>query len=280
MRILVVGATGVLGRQVVPRLVERGHAVRAVVRGDTQARVFAALGVESRRGDILDAAGLAEAARGCDVALHLATAIPTGPHADWSRNDRIRRDGTRNLLAAAAGAGARRYVQQSITMLYGDCGQTLMDEDAPLRPTPRIQSAADMEDLVRGSGLDWQILRGGPFYGAGAGRDQEWRAAAREGRLALPGDGAALTSLIHVVDMARAVVAAAERDVTGRVYNIVDDAPVSYAELFGYIAAQAGAPAPAAGGPPIMASLACANARARGELGWQPAYPTYRSGLA
>src|SRR5579885_2934342 len=103
MRILVVGATGVLGRNVLPRLLERGHRVRAVARRVEQVEMLQRLGVEARLGDILDASSLLSAAKGCDAALHLATAIPRpGQPGDWSLNDRIRREGTRNLLAATA----------------------------------------------------------------------------------------------------------------------------------------------------------------------------------
>ncbi|HST90429.1 MAG TPA: NAD(P)-dependent oxidoreductase [Ktedonobacterales bacterium] len=279
MRILVVGATGILGRHVIPRLVERGHAVRAVVRRTEQAGILRGLGVETAPGDILDQDSLYASARGCDAALHLATAIPRGPGGDWSANDRIRREGTRNLLAAATLAHVTRYLQQSITFLYGDTGAALVDESAPLRPSPRIQSAADMEELVRGSALEWLILRGGSFYGPGTGREDDWRAQARAGTLPLPGDGSALLSLIHVADMARAVVLAVESAPARTIANVVDDQPVSYRALYGYIAVQAGTPEPPAGGPPT-ASLACANARIKELLGWQPAYPTYRSGLA
>ena len=279
MRILVVGATGVLGRNAIPRLMERGHAVRAVVRRTEQAGILHGLGVETAPGDILDQDTLYASARGCDAALHLATAIPRGPGGDWSINDRIRREGTRNLLAAAALAHVPRYLQQSITFLYGDTGAAVVDESAPLRPNARIQSAADMEELVRAAPLEWIILRGGSFYGPGTGREDNWRAQARAGTLHLPGDGSALLSLVHVADMARAVVLAVESAPAQTVANVVDDQPVSYRALYGYIAAQAGMPEPPAGGPPT-ASLACANARIKELLGWQPAYPTYRSGLA
>jgi nucleoside-diphosphate-sugar epimerase len=279
MQILVVGATGVLGRQVVPRLVERGHSVRAVVRRPEAAHGLAAAGVEIAAGDILEAESLLAAARGCDAALHLATAIPK-PGGDWSRNDRIRRDGTRNLLAAAAANGVRRYVQQSIVMLYGDTGQTSVDEAAPLQPSPVIQSAADMEQMVQAAALDWCILRGGLFYGAGAGLEDGWRQAARAGTLQLPGDGSDLISLIHVVDMARAVVLAVEGAPPGSIYNVVDDEPARYADLLAYVAAQVGSSPPPTGGPRRMASFGCSNAKIKRELGWQPAYPSYRSGLA
>jgi 2-alkyl-3-oxoalkanoate reductase len=280
MQILVLGASGVLGRQVVPRLVERGHAVRAIVRRAEQARALQVTGAEPVLGDILDQESLHAAARNCDAILHLATAIPRTGDGDWSRNDRIRREGTDNLLAAAAANGVGRYVQQSIAMLYGDTGRSVVDESAPLQPTARIQSAADMEKMVRRARLDWCILRGGMFYGAGAGLEEEWRHAAQQGELVLPGDGSDLISLVHVVDMARAVLVAVEYASSGSVYNVVDDEPARYADLFAYVAAQLGVAAPQPGGPRLRFSFGCSNARIKRELGWQPAYPSYRSGLA
>lgn len=279
MKILVVGASGVLGRNVVPRLIERGHVVRAIVRGGEQSRFLEYIGAEPLIGDIFDPDSLDQAARGCEAALHLATAIPKSGSQDWSLNDRIRREGTRNFIAAASNNGVKRYIQQSITLLYGDKGQAIADESAPLQLSPVSQSAADMEDLVRASVLDWCILRGGLFYGPGTGREDEWRQAARQNRLALPGDGSDLISLVHVVDMARAVVAATEQAPSGSVYNIVDDEPVSYKRLFTYIAVQLDAAAPQADGPKYLPSLGCSNARAKQELPWQPSYPSYRSGL-
>ena len=100
---------------------------------------------------------------------------------------------------------------------------------APLRPGPVIQSAADMEELVRQAALAWCILRGAMFYGAGTGLEERWRQAARTGELILPGDGSDRISLIHVVDMARAVVAAVESAPAGSIYNVVDDEPPAYA---------------------------------------------------
>ena len=283
MRVLVVGATGVLGRQVLPRLLERGHTVRALVRRETHAATLARLGVETAPGDILDAASLIPATTGCDAVLHLATAIPKpGGAQDWRLNDRIRREGTQLLLAAVAQAGVPRYVQQSITFLYGDQGTRLADETTSLQPAPLIQSAADMEALVQAAPdhVEWCILRGGAFYGPGTGREEGWRQAAREGGLPLPGDGSGLQSLIHVVDMARAVVLAAEAAPTGAIYNVVDDEPVTYRQLYGHVAALVEGPDPTPGGETVLPSLGCANARVKAALGWSPAYPTYRSGLA
>ncbi len=280
MQILIVGATGVLGRHVTPRLLERGHTVRAVVRRPEQAQYLQQMGVDAVLGDILDRDSLQRAAGGCDAALHLATAIPTGSDQDWSRNDRIRREGTLNLLAAATDNGVPRYIQQSIVFLYGDHGQTIVDESSALRPSERGRSAADMEAMVNASTLTWCILRGGHFYGPGTGAEELWREAAAQQRLLLPGDGNDLMSLVHVVDMARAVVVATERAPARSIYNVVDNAPVSYRELYAHVAAQAGAPPPQTGGPRSWPSLGCSNAAIKRTLAWQPAYPSYRSGLA
>lgn len=279
MKVLVVGATGVLGRNVVPRLIERGHTVRAMVRRPEQALFLEFIGAEPVPGDILDQQSLERGAGGCEIALHLATAIPSSSGGDWSLNARIRREGTRNLLSSAANNGIRRYIQQSIAFLYGDNGQKIVDESAPLRPTPIIQSAADMEETVRASSLEWCILRGGSFYGPGTGSEEAWRREAQQGDLILPGDGEDLISLVHVVDMARAVVTAVEEARPGSIYNVVDDEPVSYKRLYAYIATQTGAQPPQAGGPKAPRSLGCSNAKIKAELSWQPVYPTYCSGL-
>jgi nucleoside-diphosphate-sugar epimerase len=278
MRIAVVGATGVLGRAVLPGLVERGHEVVAVARNP------AAIAASSPRlravaGDILVPATLAAALPGCDAALHLATAIPP-PGGDWAMNDRIRRDGTRNLLAAAAAAGVPRYIQQSVAMLHAGPRDVVADEDSPLVPPPNLASSVDMEALVRAAPLDWVILRGGLFYGPGTGRTDHWNADARAGRLALPGDGGDYLSLVHVDDMAQAVVLAAESDLARVTLNIVDDVPVTYRALFEHIARLHGAPAPAPGGPRglAMASFRVSNARARQRLRWTPRFPDYRAG--
>jgi 2-alkyl-3-oxoalkanoate reductase len=281
MKIVVIGSTGVLASHVVPRLVERGHQVRTIVRRAEQVERLQRSGAEAVIGDIFEPGSLAEAAAGCEAALHLATAVPkAGQSMDWSTNDRIRREGTRNFLASCKDAGVQRYIQQSIALVYGEYGSEIVDESAALQPSPVAQSAVDMEAIVRESSLEWGILRGGMFYGPGTGREEEWRQATRDGALQLPGDGGELISLANVVDMARAVVLAVESAAPRSIYNVVDDEPVDDCTLFGYIAAQAGVPEPAPGGPVFLPSLGCSNARIKTELGWSPVYPTYRSGLA
>jgi 2-alkyl-3-oxoalkanoate reductase len=279
MRVFVVGATGVLGRNVLPRLLERGHEVRALVRQPAQAERLNRLGIQAAVGDILDRGSLEAPIAGCDAALHLATAIPGSQRAeDWLPNDRIRRDGTRNLLAAAAGAGVTRYIQQSITFLYGDRGQEVADEQTPLQPAGRTRSAADMEERVRESALEWCILRGGALYGPHTGAEEGWKEGIRSGSLRLPGEGTGLVSLIHEVDFARAVILALERAPAGSGFNVVDDQPVTYRELYGHVAARLDFRTPDAGGPPFR-SLGCSNARLRTQLDWSPTFPTFRSGI-
>jgi nucleoside-diphosphate-sugar epimerase len=279
--IAVIGASGVYGRNLVPRLLGRGHLVRAVLRRvDAPAAVaLGRIGADLRRADILDADSLAPAITGCDMAVHIATAVPRpGAAADWARNDRIRREGTENLIAACKAHGVGRYIQQSIAHLMAD-GAALVDEEVALRPGPSTGSAVAMEELVRGSGLEWCILRGGAFYGPGTGRDDGWRAQAAQGRLQMPGDGGGYISPIHVADMAAATVAAIETWHAGRVFAVVDDRPASHAEILGFVAALAGAPPPAAGGPAGLPSFRVSNARIRAALGWAPFYASYREGL-
>lgn len=279
MKILVVGSTGVLGRHVVPRLIERGHQVRTVARKPEQVKRLQGLGVDAALGDILDVESMKRGATGCEVALHLATAIPKpGGAQDWALNDQIRREGTTNLLTACQHAGVRRYVQQSTCFLYRYQSGVSADETTPLAPNPFLQSTTDMEELVQASPLDWCILRGGFFYGPNT-FEEAWREALRQGTLPLPGDGSAQLSLIHPVDMATAVVLAAEKASARSIYNVVDDRAVTYKELFEYIAILVGGPSPTSGGPMLLPPFACRNDRLKA-LGWAPAYLSYRSGLA
>ena len=281
MNIAVIGATGALGRHVIPRLVERGHHVRAIVRQPSQIGRLSQMGVEAILGDILIPETLVPATGNREAALHLATAIPKAGNAqDWRMNDRIRREGTDNFIAACRTNGVCRYVQQSITFLYGDSGTHIVNEEAAIKPTAITQSALDMENLVRAVSFEWCILRGGLFYGKHTGREDKWRQAAKAGTLQIPGDGTARLSLVHVVDMARAVILAVERAEAGSIYNVVDDEPVDYRTLYHYIAAQENGPQPQAGGTAVLPSVGCSNTRIKTELGWEPIYATFRAGLA
>lgn len=278
LEVAVVGATGVLGRNVVPRLLEHNYQVRAIVRNPDAAEWLRALGVVVHRGDLLDLSSLRAALRGCSIAMHLATAIPrSDERAAWYPNDRIRREGTRNLLEACRQSDVNGYIQQSIAVLQAH-GASWSHEDSPLKPNERTASAADMEKLVVHSDLDWCILRGGYFYGPGT-RSDLWVQQARDRTLTLPSDGNSYVSLIHVSDMAAAVVRAIDCRVRKRVLCVVDDEPVTYRDLLGHVAAIHGMVTPVPSAKLAIPSFRVSNQCIRHVIGWRPHYATYRSGL-
>jgi len=280
MRIAVIGATGVLGRHLVPRLIERGHAVCATARRDSDLERLKRLGAEAIPADIFDQVSLRAAVVNCDAAIHAATSIPKSTGGgDWALNDRIRREGTANLIAACRAERVRRYVQQSIAMLHVVSDARPQTEDDSIGVYDRVRSALEMEQLVGQAPLDWCIVRGGAFYGPGTGRAEAWRSQARGGVLVLPGDGNGFLSLIHVADMASAMATVVERGQPKQVYIAADDQPATYRDLLGYVAAVEGAAPPAAGGPMMLPSFRVSNAKLKA-LGWAPAYPSFRSGLA
>jgi nucleoside-diphosphate-sugar epimerase len=281
MRVGIVGATGVLGRHVVARLLERGVTVRALVRSTDKAQIFDRLGVEIEVADILNPDSLIRGLQRCTMALHLATAVPRpGAPLQFAANDRIRREGTRHLLRACVACGVDRYVQQSIAMLQGD-GDSWVNEMSAIQPNAITQSAADMEALVRAAPLSWCILRGGLFYGAGTGRDSYWCRLAKSGQLLIPGNGDAYVSLVHVSDMAEAVVRVATSSWrAGSLFAVVDDQPVTYRELFVSIARGLGVTPPDSGGALHLPSFRTSNRLIKQTLGWTPHYASYQSGLA
>ena len=285
--VAILGATGVYGRHLLPRLVARGHRVRALVRRPEAATIAAACGADVRVADVFDPASLRAGLEGCDVGINLATALPRpdGGTGDFAQNDRVRREGTPIWLSACREAGVPRIIQQSIAMVNAGTGDGWSDEDTV---TPAggdgiaalaIAAALDMEETVRASGLDWIILRGGLFYGPGTGFDDDWFARARAGKLRLPGDGSDWVSLVHIADMAAATVAAVERWPSRRPLIVADERPVQWGDLFAYVAAVAGASAPQPGGRMGFPSFRVRNVRAREALAWAPLYPDYRAGL-
>jgi len=173
VRAFVAGASGVLGRRIVKRLVARGHSVVGLVRSDASATALASLGGEARRADLFDKDAVAHAASGCDIVIRAATAIPTkvrtGP-ADWAMNDRIRREGTRSLVAAATHVGARAFLQESVVWAVGTLDGRPFDEDAPPAGDPILASALDGERIAREAGsargFETLALRCGGFYSA------------------------------------------------------------------------------------------------------------------
>jgi len=266
MKIALIGSTGLLGRALLPALIARGHAVRAMLRQPS-----ALAGAETVMGDLLDAATLPAVLDGADLAINVATAVPKpGAKPDYRLNDRLRLDGAANLLAALP--KGTRLLQQSIAFICGD-GAHWVDETTPPLTGP---SATAMEATIAGSAADAVILRGGLFYGPGTGTDDHWRDLARRGELMMPGDGSSYMSLVHVDDYVAAVLAAVDRWPRERLLNIVDDCPLTWAEIFGRIAAAEKAPPPQSGAPARMASCRIRNARAKAALAWAPKHPEFR----
>ncbi|HRD29248.1 MAG TPA: NAD(P)H-binding protein [Caulobacter sp.] len=284
--VAILGANGVYGRHLTPRLVAAGYRVRALVRRVEAAGVARACGAEVRAADIFDPDSLRRGLDGCDTCINLATSLP-GPsgRGDYDVNDRVRREGVPLLLEACRQTGVTRLLQQSIAMV-GAAGEALVDEDTVRRPDSddvsarAIAATLDMEEAVRASGLDWVILRGGLFYGPGTGFDDDWFARAAAGRLRLPGDGSDFVSLVHIADMAAATVATLAAWPSRQTLIIADDRPARWREVFDHVAEVAGADPPSPGGRAGFPAFRVSNSRARQVLGWSPAYPDYRAGLA
>lgn len=302
-RVFVAGATGVLGRRLVERFADRGHRVAGLTRDAEGDRVVEARGGEPRRGDVLDRGSLVAAAEGADVVVHAATAIPTATkpsRADWAPNDRVRREGTEHLVAAAAAVGASRVLLQSVVWVARQPDGSAFDEDAPTHPDATARSALDAErtteDGAAEHGFEAVVLRGGWFYAPDAPHTREFGARLRDGTLPVVGGGLlgrrdARLSLVHADDVAAAFVAAAEGRATGT-FHVVDDEPVTLATFLRAFASRLDAPEPrripgwlarfVVGGDAVRFltnPMPTSNERFRAAFDWAPRYPTYREGL-
>jgi nucleoside-diphosphate-sugar epimerase len=282
--IAVVGPTGVLGRALVPLLLARGHAVRALARSASKAAVVLPHGLEVVEHDLLapDAAqALPGLLAGCDAVAHIATAIPgdfDAPGA-WDANTALRTAGVRALLDAALAAGVGCYVQQSIVMAYPDRGDAWITEETPLDASPARARTGNpvrvMEGMVRAvpaGDLRWCILRGGVFVGPGTFQER-LIADLHAGAHAVAGDGRNYLSPVHIADVAAAFAAALERAPAGSVLNVVDE-PLREGDYADRLADAIGAPRPPRNRAiSCPASQRCSNVAARALLGWAPTHP-------
>ena len=298
MKVFIAGATGVLGRALVRQLSARGHDVVGLARSAEGEQFIRSLGGQSRRADLFDPDSLARAADGVTAVVHAATAIPLKTRtslADWALNDRIRREGTRALTRAAALVGAQLYLQQSVVWVARPPDGAFFDEDAPIRPHPILMSAVDGELIALEAGarhgFATAVLRYGAFYGAETGHTRSMAEALAARKLPIIGRGDTPLGAVHVDDAAGAAVAALEAG-RGGLWHVVDDHPVSSAELVMELARRIGAPAPRHAPVWLARVLAgtytvemftvathTSNARIRGDLGWVPSFPTIREGL-
>lgn len=307
MRVFVAGATGVIGRQLVPQVVEAGHTVVGSTRSSTKAAWLADAGAKAAVMDPLDRADVMTAVMRAepDVVVHELTALRG--QTDLRRFDRsfaetneLRTRGIDILLEAAQAAGATRFLAQSYTgWPNAREGGPVKTEEDPLDPTPpkamreSIATIRRLEDVVTSAeGIDGLALRYGPLYGPGTSMAEEYAAVIRRRKFPVIGDGAGVWSFVHVADAAAATVAALDHGGPG-VYNIVDNDPAPVSEWLPHLAAVLGAKPPrhvpawigrlAAGevGVVMMTqSRGSSNAKARRELGWEPAHPSWRSGFA
>ena len=288
MKVFVAGATGVLGHRTVTRLLAAGAEVTGIARSPGKAAGLARLGATPAQVDLFDPAALATAVAGHDIVVNLATAIPTGGRANdlaaWDENDRIRRRGARNLVDAALEAGAERYVQESITLLYADGGDARLDEAAPVEPTAitacALAAEAEAARFTATDGGEAVALRFGYLYGHDSAHTVEAVAAARAGAPVEIGPPAAFRPVVVTDDAAAAVVAALEAP--GGLYNVADDRPLRRSE---HVDALAHALGDAAVAPPLhidlppeasmlVRSQRVTSERFRDATGWRPRYPS------
>jgi nucleoside-diphosphate-sugar epimerase len=287
-RIAVAGATGVLGRALVPLLLDAGYEVRALTPSTAKAGDLAMAGAEVLECNLLASSSVArlpDLVAGCTAVVHIATAIPRDSRAPgaWDVNNRLRTEGTRRLLDAALTAGVRRYIQQSIVMAYPDGGDRVLDEATPLDTSPAragvcgpVVAMEGMVQEVPPSHLAWCILRGGVFVGPGTFQDGII-AGLRAGTEVVPCDGHNFVSLVHVADMAAAVLAAVRHAPGGSTFNINAD-PLRQGAYLDELAARSGAPPPARDpARPCPPSFRCSNAAARAMLHWAPDHGVWPS---
>ena len=285
MHVFIAGATGVLGRALVPRLLSHGHSVRALVRSPEKAPIKQERHlIEVVQGDLLaaeTARQLPEMMRGCDAVMHIATAIPRNTSAPgvWDTNTRLRIEGTRSLLDAALASHVQYYFQQSITMAYIDGGDAWLDENTPLDASPRYEPVIRMEEMVRTVPLErmpWCILRGGSFVGRGTMQRQVIESI-QAGTMVVPCDGSNFDSFVNVEDMAHAFVLALTNAMPGTTFNVVAE-PVRNGDYLDHIATLLSAPVPPHDpSQPCPPSQRCSNEAAHTFLGWQPEHSIYET---
>jgi nucleoside-diphosphate-sugar epimerase len=289
MKVFVAGATGVVGKRAVARLVEAGHEVTAVARSAEKAELVRSLGATPVQVSLFDRDGLTAMA-GHDAVVTLATKIPSISRAlapgAWDENNRIRTEGSATLVDAAIAAGVSRYVQESITFTYPDGGDAWIDAASTEIDPPKIgASAADAETSAArfteagGSGI---VLRFGMFYAPDAVHTQEMTSRARRGISLVAGRPDAYQSMIHADDAASAVVAAL--DAPAGTYDIVDDDPLTRRDVAKVLGGALRLPGSLArlGGSytEIMArSQRVSNRRFKELTSWAPRYPSLRQGL-
>ena len=305
MNVFVAGGTGAIGRFLVPLLVAAGHKVVALTRSADRTSQLEQMGAVPVAGDVYDEARLARlvAESEAEIVIHQLTAFGTRDGDPYAETIRVRKEGTRSLVSAARAARVRRFIAQSISFVCSPSGSGLADEETPLYfdapPAVRalVDAVASLErQTLEADGMSGTVLRYGWFYGPGTSYDPEGSipSAIRKGDMPIVGAGAGTYSFINLRDAAAATVKVLEHDAKG-IYNIVDDSPVRLSEWLPFAAKLLDAPTPL----PLDLALArqkfgdmrdmrvyymneqrgASNAKAKRELNWQPAFPSWRAGF-
>ena len=315
MKVFVAGATGVIGRALVPQLVSAGHQVVGMTRSGSKQDLVRSLGARPVVADALDPDAVAQAVAAAEpeVIVHELTALSgtmslrDARHPERSAlfivTNRLRTEGTDHLLAAGRAVGARRFVAQSFAAFrFSAAGGPVLAEDDPIDPGPpgALQPGLDaMLYLERAvTAIDWGegvVLRYGGFYGPGTAisraADAPMAGQVRKRRLPIIGNGGGVFSHVHVDDAAAATVAAVDHGRPG-VYNVVDDEPAPAREWLPVLAGALGAKPPRripqwlaqlVAGTTATATMTeakgASNGKAKRELGWELRYPSWRQGF-
>jgi 2-alkyl-3-oxoalkanoate reductase len=316
MKVFVAGATGVLGRALIPQLVARGHDVVGMTRSDSKRDLVRSLGARPVVADALDPDAVAQAVASAEpeVIVHELTALTGKLSARDMRHperapmaimtNRLRSEGTDHLLAAGRAVGARRFVAQSFgAFRWARSGDPVLTEADPIDPNPpgamrpALVGILHVERAV--TSIEWGeglVLRYGGFYGPGTSMsraaDAAMAAPIRKRRFPIVGAGDGVWSYVHIEDAATATALAVERGEPG-IYNVVDDEPAPVREWLPVLASALGAKPPrriprwlarlAAGEMATVMmteSRGSSNTKAKRELGWQLRYPSWRRGFA
>lgn len=306
MRVFLAGASGAIGRPLLHHLLEAGHDVVALARSEERAAGLRAAGAEAAIADALDPAALTAAITGArpEVVVNQLTALPAVIRPrhyaeDLAATNELRRKAYPVVAQAAAAAGARRVISQSVAFMLDPSGPWVGDESSPLHRDPPASTADAvaamrvLEDATLNTpGVEGVVLRYGFFYGAGQfAPDGAMAADIRRRRMPVVGSGDGRFSFIHVDDAAAATVRALDHGAPG-IYNVTDDEPVPQREWVPGLAGIMGAKAPRhvplwlaklIAGPMALGAVSlrgAANGKARRELGWEPARPTWREGFS
>lgn len=307
MKVLVAGATGAIGRPLVGELLSGGHEVAAIARTSEKAAQLCEKGVDARVADVFDARAVSATVRAMDpeVVICQLTALPSRLDLRKYRKglaptNRVRREATPNLVAAAGAAGARRVIVQSTSFITAPTGSWVHDEtaptfdDAPKQFRDMVLACVEMErKTLAARDLEPVVLRYGFFYGPGTYNAPEGGNAIqiRSRKLPIVGRGTGVTSFVHVADAATATIAALNGGAPG-VYNVTDDDPAKAGDWLPIAASALGAKPPMRV-PVTLARLAAgahgvhfattlrgnSNKRFKETFGWAPSRPSWRTGL-